>query len=174
MSRQQIEDWVQIVGILAVVGSLIFVGLQLRQATETRAYEGAFEAQQAITEWRALLAEHSEVWPRGCAGEELTSEESFIFRMLYSAWMSRMYSLGGRGTAINSESLVNRGVYSIAINVHSFKGIRREYEADDRFYELSRFRPELMVPYLKRVDLRLAHLASVDPNPDFDVRFCGT
>jgi hypothetical protein len=49
MSSSKLNDWVQVIGLFAVVGSLIFVGLQVKQAKDI-ALASQYQARTATTE----------------------------------------------------------------------------------------------------------------------------
>lgn len=172
MDRGKVEDWFQVVGILAIVGSLIFVGLQIRQATETRDFEGALEAQESSVEWFALLAEHGDIWLRGCAGDPLTDEERFVFRKLSVAWLHREAWIWLRGDSIGSALTKNDAVYSVALNLHSFEGLRRELDASEAFNQLG-FGGSKLPQFSEEIAVRMTQLAKENPKPNFDPRFCG-
>ena len=56
MDSPKINDWVQVVGIFAVVGSLIFVGFQMQQTKEISMAQ-AYQSRAAIAvEWTAAIA----------------------------------------------------------------------------------------------------------------------
>ena len=173
MSREQLQDWVQIVGILAVVGSLVFVGLQIRQATETRDFEGALTAQESSVDWLVMLAEHGDIWPRGCAGEHLNPEERYVFRKLARAFLHSEFWAWLRGDVIGKESIVNDAVNTLALNIHSFKGLRQEANADDGFRHLITANNSRLARFATQLEERLDYLARVNPNPEFDAQFCG-
>jgi hypothetical protein len=100
-------DWktyAELVGITAIVASLIFVGLQLRQE---QAIAVAALGQSEI-EIRAELilgmSEHAVVWDKSNRGEPLTDPEMLIMKGQIDAWFRRAIvgannrdSLGGSG-----------------------------------------------------------------------------
>lgn len=69
MNTEKLNDWLQLVGMAGVIGSLIFVGLQLRQtqkiamsdAYQTRAY-GSVEMNMATTMSPQLLSAQVKLW----------------------------------------------------------------------------------------------------------------
>ena len=69
MNTEKLNDWLQLFGLAGVIGSLIFVGLQLRQTQEiamsdayqTRAY-GSVERRMALTTSPELLSATVKVW----------------------------------------------------------------------------------------------------------------
>lgn len=73
------------VGIAAIIASLVFVGLQLRQAQEIALTELGASIHASRVETNAAISDHAEVWSRGNAGEELTrAEEANYLALLHS------------------------------------------------------------------------------------------
>ena len=77
-----VRDALEIVGIFALVASLVFVGFELRQAhriamadTQVALLEGMQQGNQAI-------GDHADVWIRGAAGERLGGADSVVFANL--------------------------------------------------------------------------------------------
>jgi len=80
MNSAKLNDWLQVVGIFALVGSLIFVGLQMRQ-TQKIALSQAYQARADQGIAMSLAAAESDttlkLWAkeRGLLEGELTPEE---------------------------------------------------------------------------------------------------
>ena len=75
-------DWksiAELIGISAIVVSLIFVGVQLQQdrdLAQVSSYGSVAESTNGLSE---LVQSNSEVWVRGLSGEELDDAESAVF-----------------------------------------------------------------------------------------------
>ena len=79
MDSAKLSDWMQVIGFFALVASLIFVGLQIRQDQEIAIVEAMshrFENAEALTN---LVNENPDIWVRGLDGEELSTEDFAIF-----------------------------------------------------------------------------------------------
>ena len=73
MDSAKLNDWMQVIGFFALVASLIFVGLQIRQDQEIAIVEAMshrFENAEALAN---LVNENSDIWTRGLDGEELSN-----------------------------------------------------------------------------------------------------
>ena len=90
MSSVKLNDWLQVVGMFALVGSLLFVGLQMRQTQEialSQAYQA--RADQSIALMLAALESdttqsmHAK-W-NGIMDAELTPSELAVSKVLASA-----------------------------------------------------------------------------------------
>jgi len=79
------KDITELVGIAAIIGSLVFVGLQMRQAQQLAQAELAVSLAGPTQEMRAIFADHSNVWRRGNAGAPLDPDESAVYEQLILA-----------------------------------------------------------------------------------------
>ena len=82
MKNSSWTDYAEIVGIGAIVASLMFVGLELRQSREIALGEGAVANAANVIEVSNALSAHAEVWVKGRSGGELNEVERVIFRNL--------------------------------------------------------------------------------------------
>ena len=89
-----IKNWkstAEFLGITAVVASLVFVGLQLRQAQDIAIAEmNASGVANTLEEYNAVM-ENVDVWIRGNADENLTSAEAEIYLRLLTNMNNRFY-----------------------------------------------------------------------------------
>ena len=84
------KDIAELIGIAAIVVSLIVVALELRQSTQQLQFATLDSTLGFYNDWRAKIIENEEVtelWRAGLAGEELTPNQSTRFRMLLSELM---------------------------------------------------------------------------------------
>lgn len=130
-------DWkatAELVGIAAVVASLVFVGIQLRQEQEIAivdTYGSVVESNQAVL---SLIGEHPEIWEKGLLGNELSSSDEIVFSGMVRAVFSRHAQMYIRFTRIgpgNPDKLLQDFAYAIYI----FPGLRRQWEADYAFQD---------------------------------------
>jgi hypothetical protein len=85
MSRMKTADWkvtAEFLGMAAVVASLVFVGLELRQSQQVALNEAAYTAASWYFETRAEVNANAEVWSKGNAGEQLSAAEIVIYQNL--------------------------------------------------------------------------------------------
>jgi hypothetical protein len=76
---------VEFVGVSAIVASLLFVGLQMRQAQEIALGDGDLALLSSRIEINSAMNEHARIWVRGNSGEVLSEEERLIFENLVSS-----------------------------------------------------------------------------------------
>lgn len=82
MKKTRWNDWFESIGIAAIVASLIFVGLQLRQAEKAASAEGYASTMSNYIEVGNSVKAHVNIWNKGAAGEDLTDDEAAIFAVL--------------------------------------------------------------------------------------------
>jgi hypothetical protein len=85
MDSAKLNDWMQVVGIFAVVASLVFVGLQMRQEQEiaiVATYGMLVESTENIAD---LIDRNAEIWQQGLDGAELSSTDRIKFLALVKA-----------------------------------------------------------------------------------------
>jgi hypothetical protein len=73
---------VELLGITAIVASLIFVGLEMRQAREIAMSDGALANGANEIERHNAIAANSEIWRSGNSGKELGENDEVVFRSL--------------------------------------------------------------------------------------------
>ncbi|NIP51516.1 MAG: hypothetical protein GWN81_06095 [Phycisphaerae bacterium] len=84
------SDWrntAELIGIAAIVASLVFVGLQLRQDRQFALSENAADFNDTMIEYSSVIRENREIWLRGLEGAELTLEEQVVFESVaFAVW----------------------------------------------------------------------------------------
>jgi len=175
MDSAKLYDWLQIVGLAAVVGSLVFVGLQLKQADNIAFAEVLESAAARGIEQRTLTAEHADTWQKACLGAELTSAEKVIAGNIYfnylqgnfNTWM-RYQETGFGGTG--SRFLID----SFAANIHRYPGFRSMALSFGEWDKLgARWDGGVVEGYISAVRQRVAELEQLEPTPNADIMWCG-
>jgi len=82
MKFKEWNEIAELVGIAAIVGSLIFVGLQMKQAQEIANADRRMMRVANMIEMNNAINENAEIWARGLSGEELNESEAVIFKNL--------------------------------------------------------------------------------------------
>lgn len=175
MESEKMHDWLQIIGIAAVVASLVFVGLQLKQSDETALAEIFESAAARGVEQRALIAEHADTWHKACLGEQLSEPEKLIAASIFFNYVQNSFNswaryeetgLGGGGSQFYADSY--------AANVHRYPGFKQLAISWGDWGELgARFDGELVKEFAASIMQRLAELEQLEPNPTADVMWCG-
>ena len=137
MTRDQWKDWLEGIGILAIIGSLIFVALEIKTNTESNKI--AIEQNRAAN-WMIInstvAANHdlATVLEKGQAGEELDRAEARQFRAFVSMFFTQAFHM----LALYDQGLISedevRGAFR-ALRVNAQRGYFRERAetlSDDR------------------------------------------
>ena len=141
MEQTNWKDIAELIGITAIVASLVFVGLQMKQAQEIAVSQVTMALAEVEMARDALLAEHADIWVRGSAGEELDPVETSIYGRLVSANAGRFfqsrafYQLGFTDAG-------DVGPITTATLMHRHPGVRAEWQR--RYDERARYRQPLL------------------------------
>ena len=84
------KDIAELVGIAAIVVSLVIVAVELRQSTRELQFATLDATLGHYNNWRAKIIENddvTEIWRTGMAGGQLTPNQAVRFRMLLSELM---------------------------------------------------------------------------------------
>jgi len=125
---------VEFVGILAIVGSLVFVGLQIRQEQAIAivdTYGSITESNEAAL---ALISAHPDIWKKGLIGDELSVSDEIVFSGMVRAVMSHFQHMAIRFSRIGPMD-PDRVLHNFAYAIYIFPGLRRQWEADSEFLD---------------------------------------
>ena len=82
-------DWkhiAELVGIAAIIASLLFVGLQIRQEQEIALIQTTQSWVEASNDLNIATSAYADLWVKSNNGEELSDEESLIMKQLVDGW----------------------------------------------------------------------------------------
>jgi hypothetical protein len=159
------KDIAEILGIAAIVASLIFVGLQIQQDREIAELESYIDSASQITELNQLIAENKEIWVKGLDGEDLGKEEEAVFQSIYRTLWVRKIAQWNRSRRLTNTGNVDSIVQGFAHNVYLYPGLRRVYDEGTKNLESVRAafgRDSGDASFLAVTSAALAHL---DANP---------
>jgi len=142
MKSNNWKDFAELIGITAIVASLIFVGLQMRQAEVIAKSDMAASYLANRIEMYAAINEHPDIWVRGNKGEELEEDESAIFsRQVFIVNDEAYYSVQQSIIWGQSESAdVEAAIF--AAYLHENPGARRVWRAQEDW--LKSYRSQVM------------------------------
>lgn len=176
MDSKRLHDWLQVIGIAAIVASLIFVGLQLKQSEEIAHAEVLQNVVAIGIEERALIAAHAVTWHKACLGEQLTAQEGVIAANIFFNYVQNSYNswIRIRETGIGGTG-AQYFIDSSAANIHRYPGFMQMFLSYREWSELGvRSAGELVTEYLAAVRQRVSELEELEPNPTADVMWCGS
>ena len=82
MTFTNLRELVELLGITAIVASLVFVGMELRQSRAISISEGNLANAEIQIERNNAINEHVNIWTRGNTGQPLNEDETVIFENL--------------------------------------------------------------------------------------------
>jgi hypothetical protein len=165
---------VELIGIAAIVASLIFVGQEIKQSREIARLEwtGILTAEQIALD--TLLGGDADVWRKGCEGSELSPTEQTIFVRQFSSfhhfafarWIRANVGVTGANPLFVSKEY--------AKNIHRFPGFREMWE----HWKSSRIEVEApledgILGFPDQVDSWLPVLEREEPVSNTDTSMCG-
>ena len=133
-------DWTryaELLGMAAVVASLVFVGLELRQSQDIARAEMHASNLANILEVRTARMSNAEIWIKGNANEELTPAEAEIYAQLVYMTNDRFWF------AIEQQKLLGLDTWE-DLDVANFAGYLHENPAARRVW---RSREERLAKY---------------------------
>ena len=126
------KDTAELVGISAIVASLIFVGLQLRQDREVALGQIYQSTLQSMVELESAMAENADVWAKARSGSELSDTETVVMQRLINMWRLRAFYESQSGSRIDNGDW-SAPVHRFAIVLHENPTAQRLWrEAVDR------------------------------------------
>lgn len=130
MDSAKLNDWMQVLGIFALVVSLIFVGLQMRQDRVLAAVESTRSRSDLVSGLTEMVSDNRELWVSALNGDELSAADQATFEAMIESAESFFFALWVRASG-NDEVLQGSpnapvGTYAFALYVH--KGLRHSWE----------------------------------------------
>ena len=117
------------IGMMAIVLSLIFVGLQLKQSQLIAQNEIENQYLQNRIEANGQINDHVNIWIRGLAAEELSVDDATIFVNLLNNVNDITFFTAFNHFALGSIADARITINDFAIFLHRNPGARRAWEA---------------------------------------------
>jgi hypothetical protein len=127
MKAFSIRDIAELVGITALVASLIFVALQIRQQQVVAEVEAYVDSAGQWTELTQLINDNRDVWVKGLKGEELSEVDESIFHGLAFAVFQRKVAQYQRARRLNVGN-ADRRAEAFAYEIYTYPGLRRWFD----------------------------------------------
>jgi len=134
MFQIRLKDWLETIGMLAIVASLVFVGLQIKQARSIAivdSYDGVASTDLQLAE---LIGERSDLWRRALDGEEISVEEQIQFHVLAKAVESSFLISWRRALELDIYD-PDSELRDYAMALHSHVGLRRYFQSKYNRYK---------------------------------------
>ena len=125
-------------GIAAIVASLIFVGLQLRQDEDIAAAQVWSASEQSVIELSGLIAENRELWVQGLMGEELSDTDQAAFGSIALSVLRRHLFIAQRIERLRYGGTVEGRLKVLAFQLYQYPGLRRTFDDMEIASEMQR------------------------------------
>ena len=126
------RDIAELIGIAAIVASLLFVGLQMQQEQEIAITETHSSVTQSISEIAAIMEASPQIWIKGLDGAELSTSDRLIFLSMVEAVESHFFNMYLRFYRLEIgpfETLARDWAYALYIH----PGLRQAYLDENEF-----------------------------------------
>jgi hypothetical protein len=165
-------DWrgiAEIVGVVAIVASLIFVGLQMQQEQQIAIADTYASPAESVGTLADLIGQYPEAWIHGLNGDDMSPEDRLRFQAIVEAVDTHFFNMYLRfyWLEIGDPQVITQS-YAYAIYVHP--GLRATYEATNRYRrseDAALDSESSLGPFNSSVDAILARLdQSAPPLPE--------
>jgi len=117
----------EIVGLAGIIGSLLFVGLQLQQDRELARIASFADYTEVNIALGELISDNRDVWIKGLDGDELSPSDRMVFETL-----ARIYYRGKMVSFIRSQVLGGRAPQSVvnqtAFYLYQYPGLKWAFD----------------------------------------------
>ena len=127
MDFRKFNEVAELFGIAAVVASLIFVGLQMKQASDIAQNEvslGIYATSVAINN---EMSERADIWIRGSRGDDLDETEAFIFSNLMQNLNNDAFFARSMRARLGEDERLSTEVHNFARILNENPGARRAW-----------------------------------------------
>ena len=164
MSFKKFNEVAELLGMVAIVASLIFVGLQMRQSQRIALADMLSADSSASIELASLMSDHSEVWVRGIAGEELEDSDAVVFKSIVFALGDNAWSRQDQYRRLGDDTMADGLVHRFAAYLHDRPGVRRVWTEREASLKNSRvlLNPLEVEVVSEYVDTIMKDLAELD------------
>jgi hypothetical protein len=126
MSRNNWKDLLEAIGFIALIASLIFVGLQMRQDRTLAQAQNAADFDDTMIEYASVINANREVWVNGLSGAELSVLDQVTFESVaFAVWQK--FSGIYRRTKLLNEGNELRVARQVASELFIFPGLRQYF-----------------------------------------------
>ena len=134
MNKSNWRDIAELVGIAAIVASLIFVGMQMRQSQVIAIAETYMSILPSEIEVRSAVNEHADLWHKANNGGDLTGAESVIFRNLVANLSSQTHRSMNQLRRLGHTGAARNQVHNFASFLFQNPAARRVWEAQQEIW----------------------------------------
>ena len=126
MERIQWRDVAEAIGIIALVASLIFVGIQLRLEQEIAESQAYIDAAAASYDLAELITNNQDIWIIGLDGSELSTSDQVKFDTIVWAVSQRKIAIWQRRIRLDAGD-PDSWISSFAYELYLYPGLRESW-----------------------------------------------
>lgn len=127
MNFKKFNEIAELFGIVALIASLVFVGMELRQSQIIATVELEAANSSASIQMASLINDSSEVWGRGISGEDLNDADFETFMTIIIAQSDRNFSIQFQLRILGEDKAADQLIHDFAIFLHERPGARNAW-----------------------------------------------
>lgn len=132
MNSTNWKDIAELIGIAAIVASLVFVGLQMQQQQEIAITETRSSVTQSIGNLATVIEAAPDIWRKGLDGDDLNQDESVVFHAMVEAAESHVFNMFLRFSRLGiNDPEIHAQNYAYALYV--YPGLKDSFIKEDEY-----------------------------------------
>ena len=115
------------IGIVSIIASLVFVGLQIRQDQTMNRFQAVADFDDTMFEYARIIGENPDLWRKGLRGDDLDESEEIRFQALAYLVEQKFSGIYQRASLVKTGRNQDGIARQFASNLFAFPGLRREF-----------------------------------------------
>jgi len=128
MTKFGYREVAEVIGFVAIIASLVFVGLELRQSQQIAQVEASATRAVWFFDNRAAINQYADVWNKGNSGTELSNAEATIYSNLIRNYHTNNGFTWRRERALGFEGGGDFAANELAWFLHKYPAARKVWE----------------------------------------------
>ena len=129
MKNANWKDIAELIGISAIVASLVFVGLQIRQDRNVAQADAWLQHVETQVNLAQVIGEHADVWSKGLDGEKLSDADQMTFNQIAYAVEQKYTGAVARSNLGIRVGSANGVAIAYAEEIFMYSGLRQYFES---------------------------------------------
>jgi hypothetical protein len=152
------RELVELLGMTAIVASLVFVGMELRQSRAISISEGNLANAEIQIERNNAINEHVNIWIRGNSSETLTEDEAVIFENLVKNAAIHAFMEYARLQQLDFDEAAESIIAQFSVFLFENPGARKSWNQTEEFLAEKFPPPATHANWRDKVHLNLKNL----------------
>jgi len=171
MNVAKLNEWFALVANVGVLIGIAILIIEINQNTRAIETESVAQSTDSVMEVRNLIADNSDIWLKGCLGEEMSTEERIKYIQILEVWNFMYFSLWLRTNTIEFATSSAAGAQTVGLNIYRFDGLR------DNWRELQSLSPNeaagITSGWGEAVEEQYSRFADIQASKEIDISYCG-